>query len=161
MAQALPPGISALAHQHRLGTPLKCYTQSGIILLLSILIVILVLTDVLYLLVVLAHPASFQLGSGLLWQAWELVLVVFALYTIWDQRSSYFYLCSAGFLELKRGKALTVKHALRWDDVRGVRRSRGRYYVTDKQDWEFRINCRDIWKRCREQPKVKKSRKRA
>lgn len=161
MTQALPPGISALAHQHRLGTPLKCYTQSGKILVLSALIVIFILSDVLYLLSILAHPANASLWQVASWQAVELALMGFGIYTIWNLRSTYFYLCAAGFLELKRGNPPTVKHALRWDDVRGTRSRRASYYVTDKQGREFRINCHAIWDRCQQQTKGKRSRTRA
>lgn len=160
MSQTFPPGITALAHKHRLGTPLECYTQLGIILLSSALLVIFVVSDILYILALLTHPSHFNPAQDVLWQALELGLVGYCIYYIWSQYSTYFYLCTEGFLELKRGNPPTVKHALRWDEVRSTRRSRRAYYfVTDKQGQEFRINSRAIWNRCNQQAKGKQAKR--
>lgn len=149
MAQRFPPGITALAHKHRLGTPLKRYTQLGMVLLFSALLVIFVVVYISLTLNLLTHPPHLKLAQVVFSQVLSLGLIGFCIYFIRNQYSTYSYLCTEGFLELKRGNPPTVKHALRWDEVRSTRRSGNvAYYVTDEQGQEFRINSYAIWDCC-------------
>ena len=157
MTQELLPGISALAHEHRVGTPIKRYDYSVLVVVAWVLIGIFLLSEILYLLAVLSHPGHFTPAQVINSQGPDLILFGVGIFSLWRLRASYFYLCSAGFLELKRGKALTVKHALRWDDVRSTRRTLRGYYITNKQGVEIRISNKAIWDRCNQQAKSKKT----
>ena len=152
MAQRFPPGITALARKHRLGTPLKRYNQLGMILLISPVPILFLGVDLFTILQsLLTNPSHFSLAAVALAQVVFLGFAGYGIYHMWIQYSTYFYLCTEGFLEIKRGRPPTVKHALRWDYVRSTRVSqRINWFVTDKQGREFRINCAAVFDRCKD-----------
>jgi hypothetical protein len=173
MAQTFPPAIKALAHQHRLGTPVQIYTHVGSVRLLFWFLAFWVLVDLLFNIDLLTYAGTSK-GPPVSLDVPFLVITALLIWGFVYVRSFPDYCrCTEGFLAFKRGNPPKLVHPVRWDDVtstRSVSIGRGQYtyYVSTRQGKEIQIRwsgvwdrSRDIWYYCDEQLQGKRSRKRA